>query len=157
MDNIKYYILKTLLKNSKYNFKNNLINKETLRQKIYRSNIDKNIKRKLLDLFIYLKDKNIDTDILDNKYTYDKNYLIKGDIYLNDYIVIKPEIYLNVLKIRYKKTNRKLRNLEDFITSDQLKDCILHNKTNKDLSINESHMLNRILTIKNYMQLKTLV
>ena len=157
MDNIKYYILKTLLKNSKYNFKNNLINNETLRQKIYRSNIDKNTKRKLLNLFIYLKDKNINTDVLGNKYTYDKNYLIKDVIYLNDYIVIKPEIYLNILKIRYKNTNRKLRNLEDFIISDQLKDCILHNKTNKDLSINESHMLNRILTIKNYMQLKTLV
>ena len=56
MDNMKYYILKALLKKSKYNFKNNLINKETLRQKIYRSNIDKNIKRKLLILFIYLKD-----------------------------------------------------------------------------------------------------
>ena len=69
MDNIKHYILKTLLKNFEYNFKNNLINKETLRQKIYRSNIDKNIKRKLLNLFIYLKDKNIDTDILENKYT----------------------------------------------------------------------------------------
>ena len=82
MDNIRYHILKTLLKNCKYNFKNNLINKETLRQKIYRSNMDKNIKRKLLNLFIYLKDKNIDTDILDNKYTYDKNYLIKDDIFI---------------------------------------------------------------------------
>ena len=111
----------------------------------------------MLNLFFYLKDKNIDTYILDNKYTYDKNYLIKDDIYLNDYIVIKPEIYLNVLKIRYKNTNRKLRNLEDWIISDQLKDCILHNKKNKDLSINESHTLNRMLTIRNCMQLKTLV
>ena len=54
MDNIKHHILKTLLKNSKYNFKNNLINKETLRQKIYRSNIDKNIKRKLLIIYLFI-------------------------------------------------------------------------------------------------------
>ena len=156
MDNIKYYILKTLLKNSKYYFKNNFTNKETLRQKIYRSNLDKNTKRKLLNLFIYLQDENIDTNILDNKYTYDKNYLIKDNIYLNDNVVIKSEIYLNILKIRYKNTNRKLRNLEDCIISDRLKDCILLNKTNKDLTINESHMFNKILTIKNCMQLKTL-
>ena len=45
MDNIRYYIFKTLLKNSKYNFKNNLISKETLRQKIHRSNMNKNIKK----------------------------------------------------------------------------------------------------------------